>query len=125
MQNEHQTAIQLAERSLIGAILINSSDGATDAIEHTRKTIKPDNFFFDSHRLIFIAMTKCDEPPHIVNVVTKLNELGYLKDGIIREMDLCIAYCPCSLDYEHYCDCLIKLRAKQVDNSGTYSGFEL
>lgn len=98
-----------AERALLGCILIYSSDGATEAIDHCRQHLTPDDFldnqYKDPHNIhsrIYQAMLQCSAP-HQLQVAQKLSELKLLRTKDISYLSYCIETAPCGLAYDDYC----------------------
>ena len=54
-----------AERSVLGAVLINS-----EAFNHAAEVLKPDDFYREAHRQIFAAMAALNEKAHAIDLIT-------------------------------------------------------
>jgi replicative DNA helicase len=75
-----------AEEFLLGAILIQSSDGSKEVINEVRRIVRPDYFsdfgrYQPTRSRIFTAMLNCPEAPHIVNVAKQLIETHKIQPG--------------------------------------------
>ena len=105
---------QLAEESLLGAILINASDDDNrDNINAIAFIVKPADFRgFNSqypvnewqcqNGRIYSAMLSCKGSPNIVNVATELVNRKLIKQGDVAHLSHCTAICPMSLDWNDY-----------------------
>jgi len=91
-----------AEDSLIGAILVESTDGTRDAINKVAPILSSADFYNDMNRRIYEAMLKCPEPPHQINVARQMVIDGSLVDGAVSYLCHCVSEAPCSLDYMDY-----------------------
>ena len=107
MDNETYWAATEAEEALLGAILIESSNGSKDAITATSKVVSI-NDFTDYHRhgalrsRLYYAMLACKNPPHQINVARQLNIMGILKSGDCYQLAMLVATCPNCFLYEEY-----------------------
>lgn len=106
---ELREAVLQAERVLLGCILIYSSDGATEAIDHCRKHLFPEDFIDaqyrdpnNIHSRIYQAMLKC-QSPHQLSTAQMMNELKLLRAKDISYLSYCIETAPCGLAYDDYC----------------------
>ncbi len=131
-QPEVTEAVELAEESLIGAILIESTRGTNEAIRKVSAIVepwdfrgclkidKPERWIWRAR--IYHAMTLCERPPHIINVAHKMIELNIFHNMDAALMQHCIAGTPCSLDYMDYArtvkDYSIKRRVKYYADKG-------
>lgn len=97
----HAATIE-AEESLLGAILVESSDGSRQAIEKISTILKPEYFYIEKHRAIYEAMLSCPLPPHQVNIPRQMLTMNTLEDGITKYLSYLISRVPCSLDYMDY-----------------------
>jgi replicative DNA helicase len=100
-------SVRLAEQSLLGAILIDSSDGSTEVIDYCSHRIKPEYFldynFYDSKNTrIYIAMLECKSPNQIA-VAQKLKETKKLWGGDCVYLRELVADCPTIYIYQ---DCV-------------------
>ncbi len=100
-------ATQEAEASLLGAILIESSDGNREAIDEVCQIIGVDDFLdftlYDAkHARIFSAMVLGDGAPNQIVVAEEMNRRGLLRSGDCAYLRHLVAECPCSLDFPSY-----------------------
>jgi replicative DNA helicase len=101
-----------AEESLLGAIIIESSYDNGKSIKQVMSIIKPEDFRgcvindppwrWTRRARIFHAMTKCENPPHEINLAYKLAELNMLNKYDCSYLISCSAMVPCSLNYMEY-----------------------
>jgi len=96
-----------AEDSLIGSILIASTDGYRNVIDEVAQIITPDHFKQWNDRQIYIGMLACSEAPHQVNVARQLHSMNLLEDGLISHMSFAISNTPTWLDYLNYAHAVI------------------
>jgi replicative DNA helicase len=106
---ELREAVLQAERALLGCILIYSSDGAMEAIDHCRTQLTPDDFIDfkypdpdNIHSRIYQAMLKCSAP-HQLQTAIKMSELNLLRNKDISYLLYCVESAPCGLAYDDYC----------------------
>ena len=90
-----------AERATLGALLINK-----DAMLNVGDIIQADDFYFDTHRLIFGAMSElyhARTPIDVVNLANRLEEKGHLEaiGGRATIVDLANQV-PTASHVEHY-----------------------
>lgn len=100
------------EECLIGSILLESSLLNNQAIKEVMQIIEPYDFTgcVREHKpwqwvpiaRIYFAMTKCELPPHRINVALQLANMNILQAKDVPLMDWCEIVTPCSLDYMHY-----------------------
>ena len=108
-------AYKLAEESLLGAILVDASDGNDnrDTINAIALIVKPSDFMGFDERYpvnqyqcrngrIYSAMLSCKGSPHIVNVSTEITSRGLINPGDNAHMSHCTAEVPNSYDWEDY-----------------------
>ena len=106
-ESELIQVVKLAEKSLLGAILIDSSNGSTMIVDYAKFRIKPD-YFLDSklwdnrNSRIYKAMLECKSPNQIA-VAKKLNEMKMLKSGDCAYLRELVADCPTIYVYQ---DCI-------------------
>ncbi len=99
---EEVDATLQAEESLLGAILIESSDNSTQAISEVNKIVKSEDFYgVDRNSRVFEAMLRT-EHPHQIGVAQTLYRNGKLASGDISYLCHLVFQCPCSLDYLDY-----------------------
>lgn len=94
--------ILFAEENLIGSILISSSFDERDAIEATRKIVKPEDFMSNDFKRIYTAMLLSDYAPQITNTIQSLISNKIIQAGDLQLLRLSLANCECSLNYEWY-----------------------
>ncbi len=103
-----------AEDALLGAILIEATDGTRTAITQVRQLVQARDLTGDLRPLIYRAMLDCDGPPDAVIVACQMQaidpriggpELGYLYH--------CLAECPTSLHYLRYARLVAEAGAKR------------
>ena len=112
--NREREIAEMAEKSLLGTILLLGSD--RQAIDYAHQLVTPEDFrdyqfkFPHNQRSrIYKAMLLCDIPDQL-RVAEKLNELGLLASEVINgivfsdiaDMSMLMAECPCALDYPYY-----------------------
>lgn len=100
--SELLTANSQAEESLLGAILIESTDGTRDTIEEVSKIITASDFRDFRCSRIFSAMQQCSLPPHQINTARSLHEINKLEKNDCAYLCHLVSICPCSLDYLDY-----------------------
>ncbi len=93
-----------AEDSLLGAILIDATNGSKQAINKAKTIVNPGDFHQYNNRLIFTAMLACKDAPHQINVARQMLNMGILEDGCVSQMSHCISITPTHLDYQDYAD---------------------
>jgi replicative DNA helicase len=102
-----------AEEVLIGSILIQSAGSKSrEAINQVSNILKPEDFKgcvtkeppsrWPRNAIIFHAMTKCELPPHCINVTQTMIDLGILFKAAPAYLYHCESTVPCSLDYLDY-----------------------
>lgn len=91
-----------AEECLIGAILIESTDGTRNAINQIATILAPEEFYSDQHSLIYTAMLRCPLPPHQINTARQMLADKTLEDGVCSLLCQCVSVTPSSLDYFDY-----------------------
>ncbi|OBW61982.1 replicative DNA helicase [Dehalococcoides mccartyi] len=105
---EHVPNDPEAELALVGALLI---DGY--CITEVMPIIKPDDFFTDNYRLIFMACLTMQRRGEAINQVTLAQELernGQLaRIGGSSQLASAINACPTSLDALHYANIIARL----------------
>jgi len=101
---EVREATREAEAALLGAILIDSSDGSIDAISHARARLSPKDFITERHQIIYQAMLNCTESPDIIVVTQQLAKIKHLDQHMIAFLNELIALCPTHLHYKAYTD---------------------
>jgi hypothetical protein len=71
---------------------------------------------------IFYAMTKCEYPPHIINIQREMIELNMLHNADIARMHHCISVTPTCLDLMYYAKAVkeysLKRQAKYYAEKG-------
>ncbi len=87
-----------AEDNVIGAILINASDGSREAIIAIRAILQPQDFRQDINRIIYTGMLACPNAPHQINVAAELARQGTLQNGVIPHLHYCVSVST-GLDY--------------------------
>jgi replicative DNA helicase len=93
-----------AEEFVLGAILIQSSDGSRETINEIRYLLKPEYFtdfsrYNPLHSRIYEAMLNCEGAPHIINVMRQLSKMGNLKTGDINILEHCLSLNFNSFEY--------------------------
>ena len=107
-------AHELAEESLLGAILISP-----EIITEVAKTIRPSDFRggeSSRNARIYKAMTECEHPDQI-SVARKLQELKLLVLHDCAYLRHLVSVCPMSLDYPYYVEAVLKYA---VDRNSRY-----
>ena len=112
---EEVQAARQAEENLLGAILVDASDGEADRhfIDAIAFIVKPFDFMGFDNRYpvnswqcqngrIYSAMLTCKGAPHSVNVAAELSRRGLLKQGDLSQLSHCIAELPTHLDWNDY-----------------------
>ncbi len=104
---ESLRAAREAEQALLGAILIESSNGSKDAITAARAIALPSHFtdhgFTDNqNERIYTAMLSCDGAPDQINVARYLFQIGDLRKGDIPHLCNLVAECPDCFQYIEY-----------------------
>lgn len=108
-----------AERSLLGAILLEGSVSDSPCIQEMRQLLKVEDFqdshFSDNlHARIFKAMTTTKDPPNEVVVAQEMNKEGTLRTGDCAYLCSLIADCPCSLDWDSYAEAVLEYAGRQT-----------
>lgn len=113
---EKKEIVILAEKSLIGTILLYSAGNHSEAIDCVRGIVAPDDFhdfFFkfphNTHARIYQAMLLCPYPDQL-RVAESMNRTRTLASDVINGvthsdiayMSELIGECPCAMDYEFY-----------------------
>jgi len=126
---EISTATQDAEEALIGAILVEASDGTKDFVVDISCIVSASDFKDELNQQIYKAMLNCSEAPHQINVARKMVELGVLGKYAIAHMSHCISVSPNSMDYIDFAKAVkyySELRRSGIPvKSRTYSGFDI
>lgn len=101
-----------AEECLLGAILIESCRGTKEAIQKASMILNPLDFKgvypgdspqrWARNARIFLAMSKCELPPHVINTALQLVKLNLFDIHDADYMRHCEYLVPCSLDYMDY-----------------------
>lgn len=119
-------AEQQAEESLLGAILLESSDSSKESIRKASSIIHYSDFYgfnpghdkqpklWPIRSRIFHAMTQCPEAPHQINTALQMDRLGILQDGDITYMQHLVVICPCPLDYADYAKAVKEYSVKRL-----------
>lgn len=91
-----------AEEAVIGAILIDSSDGSREAIDGVAQILQPEHFYNIQLAQIYKAMLTCPNRPHQLNTAYQMVKMGILFDGAVVELHHLVAIAPCPFDWADY-----------------------
>ncbi|WP_018086897.1 replicative DNA helicase [Desulfurispora thermophila] len=90
-----------AEQAVLGSIFLDK-----DALPKVARFLKPDDFYLESHKLIYAAMLQLDEagrPPDLITVADHLRQQGVLeKVGGVTYVATLAGLVPTAIHAEHY-----------------------
>ncbi|MGQ9558637.1 MAG: replicative DNA helicase [Desulfurispora sp.] len=90
-----------AEQAVLGAIFLDQ-----EALAKVARFLKPDDFYLESHKLIYATMLQLDEagrPPDLITVAEHLRQQGVLeKVGGVTYIATLAGLVPTALHAEHY-----------------------